>query len=162
MRFVAIGFIVIGLVLLLYLEKNDSYYLPDKEPWPTVKGTVLASKLVQKTEDEETGESTFKPVVKYQFEIKGEKFIEKKIFPLDPGPVSRSEAKLVIDRFQPTTEVNVYYNPDPTSSPRSVLIWELPRMLHPMTSVAILCLALGGLTAIYVLICLFLDRHKNV
>lgn len=150
MRFVSAGFIIVGVVILAYLSKNDSFYLAKKEQWPTFKGRILESRLTTASENAETGESTFKPFVKYTFTYRGKVFNESQLTPTGKPYASRKKAKQIVERFQPNTEVDVFVNPDPKTSPKSVLIWELPDTLNPMVGIAGVLLISGVLGFMFI------------
>ena len=149
MRFITIGCFVISLVICLHLWKNDSWYLPKPQTWPTVDGKVLESSLKLLSEDAETGSSTFSPIVKYQFEHRGQTRTESNVFLYNKIFASRSRAMEIINRFQPEGKIKVYVNPKLNDSKFSVLVWEVPEQLHGLAGIAGLCLAIGVGSLLY-------------
>lgn len=143
MKYAAIVFITVGIVMLAYVWKTDSFYMPKLEPWPTLKGRVLETKLITTSENEETGQSTFKPVVKYEFKYSDRIFRENRIFPKEQEFDSRKKAQQFLEQFPQNKEIDVYFNTDLGKSPRSVLIWELPDTPHPLVGIAVACIVLG-------------------
>lgn len=160
MRFVATGFIIVGLVILGYLSKNNAYYLEKPERWPVVRGQVVESRLITTSENAATGESTFKPIVKYKFTYRGNVFNEGRVVPMEKPYKSRKEAKEIVERFQPNQEIDVFVNPKPMTSPRSVLIWELPDTLNPLVGIAGVLIISGILGFIFIAI-RFISNKKT-
>jgi hypothetical protein len=91
--------------------------------WPSVRGTVLSSRV----ELRESGEGGVMehPAVVYSYEVKGETYKGERIA---PGPsLSGSGAKQVVARYPAGNQVNVYYNPkDPSDSVlerKATILW---------------------------------------
>ena len=161
MRFITIGCLVIGLVISLNLWKNDSLYLPKPDPWPTVEGKVLESSLKLVSEDAEAGTSIFNPIVKYQFEHRGQMHTESTVFLYNKKFASRSSAMQIINRFQPERKIEVYINPKLNDSRRSVLIWEIPDQLNGLAGIAGLCFAIVIGALVYSFIWYLFERRFN-
>ncbi|GEM_PF-1240150 len=159
MRFITIGCFVIGLIISIHLWKNDSLYLPKPVPWPTVDGKVLESSLKLLSEDAETGTSTFKPIVKYQFELRGQMLTADTVFLFDKKFDSRSDAMQVVEQFQPEQKIKVFVNPKLNDSIRSVLVWEVPEQLNGLAGIAGLLFAIGVGSLIYNLIWFLCERR---
>ena len=161
MRFITIGCFVISLVISLHLWKNDSWYLPKPDPWPTVEGKVLESSLKLLSEDAETGTSTFNPIVKYQFEHRGQMLTETTVFLYNKKFTSRSRAMEIINRFQPESKIKVYVNPKLNDAQRSALLWEVPDQLHGLAGIAGLCFAIVIGSIIYSFIWYLFERRSK-
>ncbi len=159
MRFITIGCLVIALIVSLYLWKNDAWYLPKPHPWPTVDGKVLESSLKLLSENAEDGTSTFNPMVKYQFEHRGQMHTETNVFLYDKNFTSRSSAVEIINRFQPEGKIEVYVNPKLNDSQRSALVWEVPDQLNGLAGIAGLCFAIGIGGLLYSLIWYLIERR---
>ena len=100
------------------LHANESH------EWPSVKGTVLSSKVVT---DEAVDGLHHRPSVHFEYRI-GRRRFEGDEVGFDPGGMSYAQAhRAVADRFSDGAEVEVFYNPqdeyeavlEPGAKPRS-------------------------------------------
>jgi len=96
--------------------------------WPSTMGTVNASYLERRFSSE--GDSTNYPVVKYSYQIGGQRYQSTK---LAPGPeVGGTGAGKVVERYPAGAQVMVFYNPQNPSeavlerkAPAQWLMWLL-------------------------------------
>jgi hypothetical protein len=107
------GLIGTGVLLLGLLQRNKA---TQAEKWPTLPGTVAASRLESKTSGEhDEGRSdtrtTHMPVVEYTYEYMGKSYRGSKIFPDARMSFDLGTAQGIVNRYQPGQTCAVHYNP---------------------------------------------------
>ena len=123
---------IIGFVFLILnaIFLGIIYFMRKKmaavSQWPSTLGTVMMSRLEQRSSCE--GGYTDYPVVQYSYQVSGQQFQSMK---LAPGPdVGGSGARKVVERYPSGAQVMVFYNPQNPSdavlerkAPAQWLVW---------------------------------------
>jgi len=92
------------------------------ESWPTVSGSIVSSRLDQKTSTDFDGEysstsTSYTPMVEYNYEIDGRTYQGKRVFPGASMSYDHGTAQSIVNRYQPGATVSVHYDPvDPTQA----------------------------------------------
>ena len=111
----------VGLGLLLAGRRQRTQALAT-EAWPTVGGTITASRLdrqsrTQTRQGRRTARTTYTPVVDYTFDVGGKPLRGNKIFPGSTMSFDLGTAQDIVNRYQAGAPVTVHYNPaDPTQA----------------------------------------------
>jgi hypothetical protein len=124
-----IGFVllilnVVFLAIILFMRRR----MATVSQWPSTMGTVLMSRIEQRSSSE--GGYTNYPVVQYSYQIGGQPYQSYK---LAPGPeVGGTGAGKVVARYPAGVQVMVFYNPQnpseavlETKAPAQWLMWLL-------------------------------------
>lgn len=120
--FVLIILNAIFLTILFFMRRRMAVV----SQWPSTMGTVIASRIEQRSSSE--GGYTDYPVVQYSYQIGGQPYQGTK---LAPGPeVGGTGARKVVGRYPAGAQVMVFYNPqDPSDAvlerkaPAQWLMW---------------------------------------
>jgi len=129
------GLILGGAVMTFYATKTQR--------WPTTNGVITGSE-VKHIHTKNNGNS-WKPVVKYKYEVNGEELSGNRLRLFSGNYPSPKIAQRVIDEYPEKTRVVVYYNPNKTT--KSVLT---PGVGGSFTSIA--GAFVGGIILIAVII----------
>ena len=95
--------------------------------WPTVRGKVYASRVVEERSRDADNETMYRPEIRYEYVVDGKEFAAKRLG-LEDTPASwRSYADGIVARFPIGREVEIFYNPDDPSEallePRDAVKW---------------------------------------
>lgn len=111
------------------------YFIYNRTDWTTVDGTII------KTWVEKTRGGKYKPVVEYEYQVRGQKYSNTKIAVLTPVMNSESGAQKVCQRYTSNPAVLVYH--DPLQPEQSVLNPNLPFPFVIMLAVGIGLILVG-------------------
>jgi hypothetical protein len=118
---IGILFAGLGLGMLLAARRQRTQAMAT-EAWPTVGGTITASRLdrqsrTQTRQGRRTTHTTYTPVVDYTFDVGGKLLRGSKIFPGSTMSFDLGTAQDIVNRYQAGAPVTVHYNPaDPTQA----------------------------------------------
>ena len=130
--YLTVGIIAFVLVILNAIFLTILFFMRRRmatvSQWPSTMGTVLMSRIEQRTSSE--GGYTDYPVVQYSYQINGQAYQNAK---LAPGPeVGGSGAGKIVARYPAGAQVMVFYNPQNFSdtvlerkAPAQWLLWLL-------------------------------------
>jgi hypothetical protein len=109
--FLAAGIIIFVLFILNVVFLGIIFFTRRKmaavSQWPSTMGTVMMSTIELRSSSE--GGSTEYPVVQYSYQVSEQGYQGMKIA---PGPeIGGSGARKVVERYQPGSQVMVFYNP---------------------------------------------------
>lgn len=80
--------------------------------WPTIKGEVLSSTVVQHTDNESEYSSTsYEPVVEYQYSLMGQAYTGRRIA-YGANSFNLKKAQEIAAKYPVGTPVTVHYNPE--------------------------------------------------
>lgn len=118
-----IGILFAGLGLgMLLAARRQRAQAAAAAAWPTVAGTITASRLDRQTRTQtrqgrRSTHTTYTPVVDYTFEAGGKPLRGSKIFPGSTMSFDLGTAQDIVNRYQAGAPVTVHYNPaDPTQA----------------------------------------------
>ena len=117
-----------GLILAggLSIRRNAN-----KEIWPAVEGVVIESTV----DAQRDGRQLYRPVVRYRYEVGGERFEGSRIqWAASAGYRRYTRARKVLDSYRPGRAVKVHY--DPLRPGIAVLRPGRPLALKPMLVIA--------------------------
>ena len=130
--YLTVGIIAFVLVILNAIFLTILFFMRRRmatvSQWPSTMGTVLMSRIEQRSSSE--GGYTDYPVVQYSYQINGQAYQNAK---LAPGPeVGGSGAGKIVARYPAGAQVMVFYNPQNFSdtvlerkAPAQWLLWLL-------------------------------------
>jgi hypothetical protein len=79
------------------------------EIWPVVDGVVLEAAIAA---DRETGRQRFRPVVRYRYEVNGQRYEGSRIqWTMDQGYRKYTRARRVLDGYRSGHAIKVHYDP---------------------------------------------------
>jgi Protein of unknown function (DUF3592) len=79
------------------------------EAWPAVSGVVIDCAI---TADREAGRQRFRPVVRYRYEVDGQRYEGNRIqWAMDQGFRKYTRARRLLDRYRAGSTINVHYDP---------------------------------------------------
>lgn len=108
-----------GLAIFGFVQRKKA---KTAETWPTASGTVVSSRLDQKTttdyDDGHTSTSTsYTPIVEYTYQVGGQTYQGSRIFPGASMSYDHGTAQGIASRYQPGATVTVHYDPaNPTQA----------------------------------------------
>jgi lipopolysaccharide export LptBFGC system permease protein LptF len=105
-------FVVFGLIFVI-ISITSKRRAAAAQAWPTIPGTVLASRVDIHTSTDSDGHrtTTYKPVVDYQYTIMGQEFRASRIA-FGANTFSRNKSESIIAMYPPNQPLTVHYNPD--------------------------------------------------
>ena len=107
----ALVFTVVGIIMIVR-SRRDKNKLQQSLSWPSVDGTVLESRVITSASTDDGGVDTYRPYVKYEYEVGGAKYTHDK---MRLGMVfSTSKLKTsqeAVTRYPVGRPVKVYINP---------------------------------------------------
>lgn len=80
--------------------------------WPTVRGKVYASRVVEERLRDGDNEIMYRPEIRYEYVVDGKEFAAKRLGLEDTSASWRSDADGIVDRFPIGREVEIFYNPE--------------------------------------------------
>jgi len=81
----------------------------DTKTWPSVEGVVLESAIAA---DREEGRQRFRPVVRYRYEVDGQRYEGRRIqWAVDEGFRKYTRARRLLDRYRTGSAIKVHYDP---------------------------------------------------
>jgi len=79
------------------------------EIWPVVDGVVLEAAIAA---DRETGRQRFRPVVRYRYEVDGQRYEGSRMqWAVDAGFRKYTRARRLLDRYRTGSAIKVHYDP---------------------------------------------------
>lgn len=107
------GMIGVGILVFGLIQRNKA---KQAEKWPTLPGTVVASRLESRTSREyDEGRSytrtTHTPIVEYAYQYMGKSYQGSKIFPGANMSFDLGTAQGIVSRYPPGQQCTVHYNP---------------------------------------------------
>jgi hypothetical protein len=79
------------------------------ETWPVASGVVLESAIAA---DREAGRQRFRPVVRYRYEVNGQRYEGSRIqWAMDEGFRKYTRARRLLDRYRAGSAISVHYDP---------------------------------------------------
>jgi hypothetical protein len=95
-----------GLILVGHVSIRRA---ADSEKWPAVEGTVLDSAVAA---DRDGGRQRFQPVVRYRYEVGGERYEGSRIrWAASEGYRKYTRARRVLDKYRSGAAITVHYDP---------------------------------------------------
>lgn len=95
--------------------------------WPSVRGKVYASRVVEEQSRDADNETMYRPDIRYEYVVDGKEFAAKRLALEDTSASWRSYADGVVSRFPIGREVEIFYNPDNPSEallePKDAVKW---------------------------------------
>mgnify|MGYP002651796972 CR=1 FL=1 len=81
----------------------------DTKIWPAVEGVVIESAIAA---DREAGCQRFRPVVRYRYEVDGQRYEGSRIkWAMDQGFRKYTRARRLLDRYRAGAAIKVHYDP---------------------------------------------------
>ena len=80
--------------------------------WPTVRGKVYASRVVEELSRDGDNDTMYRPEVRYEYIVDGKEFAAKRLGLEEKSASWRSYADGVVARFPIGREVEIFYNPE--------------------------------------------------
>ena len=109
----------VGLVIFGVVQRKKA---KTTETWPTASGSIVSSRLDQKTttdyDDGHTSTSTsYTPIVEYTYQVGGQTYQGSRVFPGASMSYDHGTAQGIVSRYQPGATVTVHYDPaNPTQA----------------------------------------------